>query len=300
MSAIDKVLERFPYTDGAWRRRFVTGLVFVFVFTFYSVLAYGEYALTSFGDLKESGIKDVLQSTQLLLVVILVIFAIGSIIDAITPAFIVRGASICVGILNRLFDYVPQNDPRRKAWMCFTIVATFPFWPLAILGGTIASSAGFSPLNRLGLKTHGASFLSTDAVRVYEALPDNMKEGLDEPFGDRFDAAWRSLVEFAPVSLQQWINQIGARNYELASFLSSASIGMITSAFIYFPTLEGHSGGYYVWYAMLCLLAYLLFGCISITRSSVVSALELLAMAREKRRLRPLMGTRPSRAADHV
>ena len=33
MSAIEKVIDRLPYGDGATRRRFITGLIFVSVFT---------------------------------------------------------------------------------------------------------------------------------------------------------------------------------------------------------------------------------------------------------------------------
>lgn len=272
MSAIDQILERLPYSDGAWRRRFISGVIFFSIVFLHGVIAYPQAQLGL-------EIKNLLQSTQLLLVAALLVFAIGSIIDAIVEGFIVRGVSLSRKVIGIIIDWVPGRRAwRRRLWFAFTALSTCLLWPVAILLGAIASSVGYNKLYRIGLIQNDGGFLTTEAKQFFESLPTSVREGLDEPFGDKFDVAWRSLTDMVPLSQKHWVNRLGSRNSELISFISSVLVSMIVSASIYFPGWQW-TISIVLWYAAICFLSYLLFGCISIVGRSICSVLELLAVS---------------------
>ena len=201
MSAIDQILDRLPYSDGAWRRRFISGLIFFSV-----VFLYG--GIFDAKALKELVIANL--STQLLFVAALLVFAIGSILDATTEGFIIRGVSLSRKVIGIIVDQVPERRGwRHKLWFALTVLWTCLLWPVAILLGTIASSIGYNKLYRIGLIQREDGILTTEAKQFFKKLPTSVREGLDEPFGDKFDVGWRWLLDMAPPSQKHWINRFG-------------------------------------------------------------------------------------------
>ena len=281
MSTADEFLERLPYSDGAWRGRFISGIVFFSMVSLHGFLTHDRVAISQVGAFARLKLRTYFRACSYSLVAALLVFAIGSIIDAMTAGFIVRGVSISLKVLNGIFNRVPMHRKwARRLWVGFTILWSFPIWPLAILVGTIVSSAGFNKLYTIGLCRNGGSFLTPEARKFFNNLPTGIREGLDEPFSDKFDAAWQGLIEMAPPSQKHWVNRLGSRNYELASFLASALIGMMASM-VFFTSAAWSIVGVFVSYSytIICILSYLFFGCISIVRRSIFSVLELLAIS---------------------
>jgi hypothetical protein len=57
---------------------------------------------------------------------------------------------------------------------------------------------------------------------MIDHLPGNIADGLNEPFGGKFEPAWRDLLNLAPTAHKSWIVALGARTHEMSSFLSAA------------------------------------------------------------------------------
>lgn len=94
MTNINKFLEQFSSGDGVIRRSFVTGLIFVFTFTIHYTILSQSFNIYQLPKLLALEAKDLISSTQLLVIAAGFVFAVGSIIDAMAEGFIVRGVSI--------------------------------------------------------------------------------------------------------------------------------------------------------------------------------------------------------------
>src|SRR5262245_14881886 len=127
MSAIDKVIEQLPYGDGAFRRRFITGLIFVATLTvnclWYFPPGHGATAAKAFGEFIGFEPKDLLNSPQALFVAAIVIFALGSIADAMIEGYIVRGVSISMVAFQFVVDVARDWYPVfRVLWWVPTLL----------------------------------------------------------------------------------------------------------------------------------------------------------------------------------
>ena len=111
---------------------------------------------------------------------------------------------------------------------------------------------------------------------LFKRLPQAVREGLDEPYGDKFDAAWQGLSVIAPAEQRQWINRLASRNYDLTSFVAAAFSGLFVGLSAHVQTGTYRSLGFS--YAMMCLTSYLRLGCFAIVGRAAVSVIEVLAI----------------------
>src|SRR5262245_8834931 len=227
-SIIDKLLDRLGYRDGAWRRAFVSGLIFLTLVAGYGVPPFDRS--TGLAETADT-IKELLKSTQALMVVTLLIFASGFVIDGVSRGFLVRGVSVTASCIDRWSRRVRGSS--RWGWRSwFVPLATCLLWPLMILVGTVLSTGQVVTLYRFGLRlskvrpngpkpsgttpsgppppeVRTSSYQLTKRGRaLFKRLPQAVREGLDEPYGDKFDAAWQGLSVIAPAEQRQWINRL--------------------------------------------------------------------------------------------
>jgi hypothetical protein len=225
--------------------------------------------------------KDVIRSSQLLIVAAGFVFAAGAVIDAMTDGFIVRGASTSRSIHAWLsLKLFPSHEWLR---ILFNLILFF-FWPPIIVVCTILSSSDHYVLYRVGLKDNSQKLLEKKdvtkaALRIFERMPPNMQESLDTPFCNQFDAAWQGLLTMLPEPHHRWVISLWSRNRDLASFLASGYCALaISSGF-----LLTAGRGLFNWtavssYILLCVLSWLLFGYISLVVRSIFAVLELVAV----------------------
>src|SRR5262245_31280118 len=108
-SAIDKILDRLGYRDGAWRRAFVSGLIFLALVASYRVPPFESLA-------QSAGAIDLLKNTQALVVVTLLIFATGFVVDGVSRGFVVRGVSVTTSWIDNISRLVGNAGGRSRRW----------------------------------------------------------------------------------------------------------------------------------------------------------------------------------------
>jgi hypothetical protein len=278
MSDVDKMLDRLPFGEGTIRRSFIAGLIFVFVFAL-AVLV----PLPAPGTTQLAGVdfKDLIQSTQLLVVAVGFVFAVGAIIDAMADGFVIRGVSTVFNLQNWLFDRVARRPAWRYwTWVAVTILLTFLLWPAAIIVATVFCSAGFHWLYRLPLASDSAKLLSDRAAEIYrddKRIPPDLRRGLEEPFGDKFEAAWQALINLVAKSYRPWVSQLASRNRDLTSYLASILFALAIASALHLAVFGLILPGVII-YLLTCLFAWLFFGCFSLVRRTILSVIELVAI----------------------
>jgi hypothetical protein len=100
-------------------------------------------------------------------------------------------------------------------------------------------------------------------------------ESLDTPFCNQFDAAWQGLLAMLPEAQKQWAIGLSSRNRDLAAFLSSGFFALAISTGFLVGTGRLFSWAAGMSYIFLCLLAWFLFGYVSLVVRSVLAVLEL-------------------------
>ncbi|MDJ0509355.1 MAG: hypothetical protein QNJ64_08895 [Crocosphaera sp.] len=284
MSNIDKFLEQFYSGDGVIRRSFVTGLIFVFAFTINYTIISQSVDIYQLPKLLGIQAKSLVSSTQFLVIAAGFVFAVGSIIDAMVEGFIVPGVSISNSWLTWMFNKVDKEQKlRRVIHVTFVIMFSFLFWPIAIILGTIINSAGYKQLYKLGLKDEYNKLLSHRARVFYSKMNEHICEGLNEPYGDKFESAWQIVVSVLPQFHQLWINRVVTRNKDIASFLSSSLLALSISALLGILSIGKLTLLLFFSYFAICVICYLLFGYFTLIQRMIVSLIEILAISYEEK-----------------
>lgn len=278
-------MERLLQINGAIRRNLITGLIFAFVFClhFFLLVAPQELRRLNRSDVNAGAVtlKDVIRSSQLLVVATGFVFAAGAVIDAMTDGFVVRGVSTSRSVHGWLSKtLVPQ-----KGWpgILFNLLSFF-IWPLVIVICTILSSSDHYVLYRVGLQVDDSQLvnenrISDAAMNIFkDRLSSNMRQGLDAPFCNQFDAAWQGLLAMLPEPQRQWAIGLSSRNRDLAAFLSSGFFALAISTGLLVSTGRLWSWAAGISYIFLCLLSWFLFGYISLVIRSVLTVLELYSV----------------------
>jgi hypothetical protein len=268
---LSKLLDRIPYASGAWRRRLISGVIFCT-----ELLLFGAFVLSRHfpivDNLQSQFNTDLLKTAPFLILTLLVVYAVGALVDVISEGFVVRGVSVMPAVIG----YYPS--------VLFK-VAVGAVWPFLLLATVVYSSFARAKYN-LDLprvkseSSEPADFreeLSAEALTFYRnRLQENIQIGLDEPFGGKAEAAREAMVYLTPEAHKTWTASLHARNHETSSFLSAAFFGTLACLFLYVqrgPKL----GGVLSFYAVLWFISYLFLGYLYIVRRSIASVLEFLA-----------------------
>jgi hypothetical protein len=181
---LDKLLERMPYADGSGRRRLVTGGI---VLVGIAIILFKADALANFGDV-EVDLMTVLGSPTLLLIVILAVYATGSIVEMLGDYFLVRAASgafMALGLPGSRAS-AEQSSAARAAFyiLYFSIVPLVTLWQ--VLSGLLGKTRYSIDL---------ASRLTPEAAATFEGFPSKVVNGLQYPVGDDSEYALRHITE---------------------------------------------------------------------------------------------------------
>lgn len=285
MTVVDKIIEQIPYGDGAIRRSFITGLIFITVFISSCAWNFpnGAQKIVDFGKIIGFEPKDLLTSPQALFVAAIVLFAFGAIADAMIDGYIVRGVSMSLFVFNYIIS--PSKDWSTLERVCYWIVIlllAFLFFPLTILICTLLNSLGVEKLYMIGLTQNKESglanskktLLSEQAFSFYRnRLSITTQKGLDQLYGDQSASAWQRLMDYIPKHHRPWFVRLNARNRDLASFIAAAMFSLILS----YPVIPWNLSKWLVIYVIIFFLSYLFAGCAKIVQRSTVSILEFAA-----------------------
>ena len=281
LSAIEKIIDQLPYGDGAIRRRLITGLIFIAVlsanYLIHTPSGEPQTNVFTLGQLIGFEAKDLLDSPQVLFLAVIIVFAFGSILDAMIDAYIVRGVSITLLVWEWLTSLMDERHWFfQMAWWVPTLLLAFILQPAAIFLCTVLNSLGLEKLASLGLTTKIK--LSEPARRFYkETLSASTQAGLDQLYGDQSASAWQRLMDRVPDRHRPWAGRLNARNHDLASFIASAILALTIS----YSVIPYNSKAWLSTYIIIFLLSYLFAGSAKIVRRSTVSVLELAAESQE-------------------
>jgi hypothetical protein len=278
-------MERLLQINGAIRRSLLTGLIFAFVFCLHYFLLVAPRVLDQLNQSNANAgavtLKDVIRSSQLLVVATGFVFAAGAVIDAMTDGFVVRGVSTS----RSIHDWLSKKLVPQKGWpgILFNLLSFF-IWPPVIVICTILSSSDRYILYRVGLQADDSQLVNENRVseaasKIFrDTLSSNMRQGLDAPFCNQFDAAWQGLLAMLPEPQRQWAIGISSRNRDLAAFLSSGFFALAISTGFLVSTGRLWSWAAGISYIFLCLLSWFLFGYVSLVVRSVLTVLELYSV----------------------
>ena len=289
-SGFEKLVEKLPYAEGGLRRRLITGIIFLSIFISCILLGGGSSAapiealLSRLSDLQVD-FGALLKSTQFTIALLFFVYAIGTVIDVTSESFIVRG----IAAVSTLVTPWSTGGWRQRTLSVFVIA----MWPISILAGFFRSTyrrthlkLGFVPDPELNSENNNdlREELSHAAQFFCDRLAENVRAGLNEPFGGRFAAAWQAIIFMTPEPHKQWGVRLNARNHEMSSFLSGAFLGIASCAIHFVVTTKGGREWWgLVWfYLSLWITSYFFFGYLTVLRRSIASALEFLAFMNEK------------------
>ena len=179
---LEKVLERLPYSDGAGRRRIVAGGIVFIAGTFLQKDAFPS-------SLAQMELKEILTSPIIIAVCLLLIYAIGSIVELIGEIFLARAAS---GVLWGLSFPMRKINYESKALRYVTRgVLWFLGIPILLAEVHLFLSFFGYPSYRIMLNDR----LSERAKQLYNTLPEKVADGLSQPVGDNAELACKYVVE---------------------------------------------------------------------------------------------------------
>jgi hypothetical protein len=180
-NTLEKLAEHLPYTDGSFRRRLITGVIFIALSMFYSLLfVWNVSQLQQFSQMLATiNVSSLIKSTQMMLIVALFVYALGALIDVISDGFIVRGVAAVSLVLGKLAEWCPRQMPSSVAWIV-VVVVTISFWPVMLVLGIIASTCVYIRYTN-GLK------LGLDPTTTTENVVTHMREPLSNEARTYYD-----------------------------------------------------------------------------------------------------------------
>ena len=206
----DKILDRIPFFDGSGRRRFVSGGIVLI-----GIVALNWGALG--GALKPLGTfdaKDFIASPMIALIVVLMIYALGSIIDLFGELFLVRAASGIFWALNRPLHVVQRshNEYAKKPGRTritktkdFLMTSLKTLWAIIWVIPHVLWSVLMGFVGKTRYSFQIKRVLSKNALKFYTQLPEKVSDGIYHPVGNNAQVAQKYLIDqFTKESDRKW------------------------------------------------------------------------------------------------
>lgn len=273
---LEKIAEKIPYSEGGLRRRFTSGgmIVFAVLFLIYESPTSSLETLTA---------KDLIASPVIALGLLVLIYAIGNIVEMIGELFIVRAVGETVWAGNRANEWWGRRSipVRLLVFIPLVYFAGFYFY-YHILRGLVGVSRYRWEVDK---------FLSAKATRYFHNLPETIQNGLAHPLGDHFDSAWKYLQVHSTEEGKQWLVKLDSRNKDILTITSSLIVVLLLLFFGTADVLPEDSQtvgtGFFLLSGVLVLLTLLplpLFrGYFLMLRKSIVGALEIASINTDER-----------------
>ena len=208
-------LERLPYTDGSGRRRFVAGgilLIGIAFFNWPSVrAAVGEVNAT-----------DIIGIPVIAAGAVLVVYALGSIVEMLGEFFLIRAVSgvfWALGFPGRSMALRTSPLGKLSAGL-LSAVAVFFLAVWNLLKGL------------LGRTNYAISLepkLTPKARELYAKLPSKVVSGLSRPVGDDAEIALKHITELLPESDRKWARRLVNRAKDVSAITTALFLLAITA-----------------------------------------------------------------------
>ena len=224
-SNIDKILEKIPYSDGSFRRRLVSGCIVLIGLLV--LFCSGEIASFINGSSKFDA-KDLLTSPIIAGTLLLLVYAIGNLVEMIGEVFLVKGAA---GLYSA-FSYPAQSTKQEKYYIFHFIgVCAYGLYvPFLMARNMIKSFLGYKTYE-IKLKT----ILNKDAMNLCDSFPDSVVSGLSAPVGNDAEIAWKYIVDqFKNESDQKWARRFISRAKDVLAITTSLVIVFFISILVLF------------------------------------------------------------------
>jgi hypothetical protein len=220
-SILEALLERAPVLDGGGRRRFTAGtlVVLAIVLTFDSLRSRIAEMIAA----KEASLPLFLASGTLL------IYGTGVIVELIGEVFLARAVS------NAAWSYVAAAEYVQE-WRSFRKVAGWV--AIVIIWGTIRA-IGYFVLGLFGATRWRMRFrwLSSDARRAYDRLPDSIRHALEHALGNKAEFGRKAIIDkLNTLETRRWARRLMDRPRDVLALISavvlSFTISLSQTAFI--------------------------------------------------------------------
>lgn len=281
-STTSKLIEHIPYFDGTFRRRFIAGGLVVLPIIIFTVLN----MKISISDL-DLEIKDLITSPAIALGLLILIYAIGNVVEMIGEIFISRIVGNLVWALQ-VPMYLFSNKPR---WIRYVMRALlwYPGFIFLFYWYFLKGLLGISNYKWISLRNS----LDNDAQNSFEKLPSIVKRSLMEPFGNYGDIAFKYFKNSVSENDQDWITKLETRNKDILSTI--AAIFILVMFFLFtLPAMDATivlphmieqpaAALFAIFSQVLALIVFtLFFGYFLILRKSIIETLELWSIKRFK------------------
>jgi hypothetical protein len=192
---LEKLIDKFPYSDGSLRRRFVSGAIVL-------ISLWVAFNVNLKTIIEGVSIDSIIKSPTILLGIVLLIYAIGNIIEILGEIFLVRAAS---GTFYAI-QFPLHHFRNRNPWMKYSlrILLWVAFVPSLIYYSIFKGLVGFTDF-RFDIESR----ISNHSIRFYKSLPEKVISGLSQPLGDDAEIAWKYLISsFSSEGDKRWARRL--------------------------------------------------------------------------------------------
>ncbi len=272
-STADKIVEKIPFFDGTFRRRFTAGGLIVLPIIIFAITRY-EISISTY----HLDVKDILTSPTLAFGLLILIYAIGNLAEMLGEIFIIRVAG------NVIWAFLVPFGRFSKGPGLARNIARAVLW--YIVFGPLFYYYSFKGL--IGISEykweHLSEYLSPDAQNFFANLPYIVKRSLQEPFGNYGEIAWQYFQAYSSQTHRKWLIKIESRNKEILAIITAVIIIYILSI-IYFFIFASNLGVQVdkkvllmLQIILIVLPLFLFMGYFLILRKSILGLLELFSI----------------------
>lgn len=213
MPGIDDALDATRSFFGAgFHRRIVSGGLLVLAFFGVQFARHPDYAQSRLLE------ANFLSSTVVLGAFLILIYVVGSVIEVLGDAFLIRhGGGLIAGVhvaFSRPIERFTQWSVPAKYTVCV-------LWWLFLTPILIWPSIFQSVIGKLRYQQDLDAVLSDESRRLLESFPNAVRDGLIDPTGLNLDTAWTFLTQQVTGDQKVILQQLSARNRDFASVVSA-------------------------------------------------------------------------------
>ena len=264
--AITDLIQEFSFNDGALRRKLISGLIVV------SAIVVADGSLLAFtpGEL-----TSLLSSPVVALLLVLVIYIVGTIVELIGEQFLVRSVGATMWMLTLpIREIRPKSKTARiLIWVLLYLFAI----PIAAYIAAFVGLFGVCPYREDPNKVNDPR-----AIAHYRKLPATVQRGLVDPFGEYFDLAWHQIaIRLDPPSNRFLLRRVGRIRDVLAITTALVLGAFALLASLSFGKQSPSPLAQLSMFALILSPAVLFYGYMLILRSGIRNCIELSALASE-------------------
>ena len=218
LSALDRMLNRLPYSDGTGRRRLVAGGIVLIGIVVFNWEAVG----IAVGDVE---VVDIVTSPLIVIGAVLLVYAIGSVIEVFGDYFLIRAASgvfWAIGLPRR----VVYGEPtwHGKLFLGVGAILALPMFSCwSLLKGIFGRTRYSLDIEHM---------LTPRANIIFRSLPSKVADGLSKPVGDDAELALKLVVEMmADKADRKWARYLVNRTKDIST-ITTALFVLVLIAFL--------------------------------------------------------------------